>query len=649
MLEFIEFHDLEQLASKNEKAFLERVEESLVNDGIDTALKLIKASGICVDVYGTSRYSKLYSDTAETIKRHQSNNNDTAQAFFEEVRLFNLAFDSFRKFRMTSNVDTVSTEYQIPAFLLSGEFFLGNLSLYVIGKKLAEVEERYPVMIQFEDQDFVPPNSETLTSRILQVYDSFSEDMATIHKYIELNGAYLGGLHTIIQPKIIEESIKHIELFSIFRKIKQNHDLWRFSNGKLIKKSDNQLFFETKNKEEYLSWIISSARYRAKRLNQMFDFVPNVETISVHPETTLLPPQQFRTVEEALDCIFVYDLLGSEHLHEKILNITLAEWLRAYSTIREEARNFIPNINIIETDIYKLSDWAIHKTKGEWISSLFQAGISRKKGSVIVDTLTFGRESKDFLDCPLIPVEDTLIILPAIAKEISPVESMISVFSNKNLDVSFKGDGLEKRIREKLTSVGIKNSDLYAKERNDEFQCDIAFKIDSDIFFVECKAFSQPQTLRGHYELCGKLTETSVQLNRIANYFEKNISEFYNVLEIPRTWKPKHFHKIILSTAMLGDATQIDQCHVVDENNFNQFLDSAYFQSHKNQLSVTLQSSEQIALQEILFFLSDPIQAKKFLHYYEEETTDIKLEEIVYSYADFVKNTPDFSVQKIIE
>lgn len=189
-----------------------------------------------------------------------------------------------------------------------------------------------------------------------------------------------------------------------------------------------------------------------------------------------------------------------------------------------------------------------------------------------MDTLTFNTKSKDLIDCPFIPIDGYLVSLPTIVSNASPSEAYLSNFSNLNLDISFKGNGFVKRFLRKLTNLGIPNSNIYVKENQDEYECDVVFAIEGDLYFVECKSFLQPQTPRAHYEFVDKMLDASIQLNRINDFYIAHFDNVRKELNLSERWTPNSVHKLILCSAMIGEVNLLNDCFLIDNSILMRFL-----------------------------------------------------------------------------
>src|SRR5690606_14822389 len=92
-------------------------------------------------------------------------------------------------------------------------------------------------------------------------------------------------------------------------------------------------------------------------------------------------------------------------------------------------------------------------------------------------------------------------------------------------------------------------------------------------FLVECKAHVQPYTTRQHCNHLQKLNENTKQLNRIAEYYLKNIELINKKLDLPIDFKPEKVNKLVLTTAMIGQPMRINGCYIIDESAFTMIVD----------------------------------------------------------------------------
>jgi len=103
-----------------------------------------------------------------------------------------------------------------------------------------------------------------------------------------------------------------------------------------------------------------------------------------------------------------------------------------------------------------------------------------------------------------------------------------------------------------------------------EYQCDVIFLIDRDLFICECKSWGVPRTIRGFYNQLSKYYDAKIQLDRIVNkYLEKG------------DWIKKKFNfrgdfrnitKIVITSNAIGCRNIIDDTYFIDFSALSRFI-----------------------------------------------------------------------------
>ena len=203
---------------------------------------------------------------------------------------------------------------------------------------------------------------------------------------------------------------------------------------------------------------------------------------------------------------------------------------------------------------------------------LLDGGISNKSVKKIIDCYTFNSSSKDLIDAPLIENEDECFVLPSIVKLADPASALFSSFISKRFDVSFKGEGFEKRIKSLLSKNNINNTSLYQKVNNDEYECDVVANLDSTLIFIECKSIVQPNDITEYYDFQYKINDAINQLNRIVKHYEMYLDFVKQKLGLEKTWQCENIVKIIITTAMIGETIFDKDTFVIDDSAMSRFL-----------------------------------------------------------------------------
>ena len=570
MKEFIEFRHLETLAEKSAPKFLSVLEDQLRLGGIEPAIEKLRLSGICVDPYGTRKYSKLLKNRQNLISSYNKEEKESLSKLLRDARFFDLLFDSFRNLRASTGVTALSLEHQIPAFLLAGEMFLGAFAAYARGKKIDEIKKIYPFVIGFGDKDNKLVSPEKVFAEMVSLFDKVIEQLGLILKYLDFTGASFVGLNSTISAEEVITSRDHIILFDRYDVVNKAYEYWRFWGGSIVSQKETEIYFYPLVEKDFFSQRIGSIRSRIRRNKWIEEFRLVMDKIPFNSSTKQLPTTAYRLPEECLSATFCHDYFGSDDLSEEILGISLAEWIRAYTIIRQISDLFLEERKSIRP--FTLQEWCIAKTKSDWIGIFAANGIDKDKAQELVSNLTFGKTARDLVDCPFIPIDGFLVVLPSLGSNIAAADAMLSNFMYKRLEVSFRGKGLENRVLQMLSQNGIGCRNIVSREGDEEYECDAVFVLEDILFLIECKAFLQPNSPRTYYEFIDKATSASVQLGRISSYFERNITVVKEQLKLADSWQPKRVHKIIVSGTLLGKSFTINDCYITDKSILNVFL-----------------------------------------------------------------------------
>lgn len=114
---------------------------------------------------------------------------------------------------------------------------------------------------------------------------------------------------------------------------------------------------------------------------------------------------------------------------------------------------------------------------------IFKNGFSNIEFEIIFNIFTFNNKSQDILDCPLIKVDDQFVLIPSLMIYADPARALSSNFLTRNSNLSFKGKGFEDRLKAGFKINKIKYSPLYKRVNDTEYECDVAFVMENDIFF----------------------------------------------------------------------------------------------------------------------------------------------------------------------
>jgi hypothetical protein len=613
---FINHYEVEQKAGGPPAEFLKFLEDSYAKEGLITAVGKIKLSGICLSLYPSNPSKCLYLKSVKLLTDLNGNKEESIKLLEGEVEILEKAVKDFYDWMEISGVNKVPKEKQAAAFLLVAE---SMISAFI------------------EQSEGLNPDGKVVQAtkgmeRTAQVYESMVRQIAEVLLYFKFKHIPFVKEGDVVKKAVLSLSARHLTLYDRFSVLKQTYEKWMFQkcNCKIV--NHNEIWIEQKDKEKALDADVSFDRSEMAKFQRGMELMNFADESKFIPETKKFFPKYCRDILEFISGAACVDFFDSFYLKEKIGGVKIVEWLRAYTVLRKIGSTTLKARTTNPPAI--LEKWCILKSENGWINEFIKGGIKQKSAKIIFENLIFERgESIDLCDCPFIPFNGRFLVLPSVIRSIHPAEAILSNANKKEEDVSFKGDGFEKQVLEELNKAGICSVGLYSSEKGEQFQCDAAFELDGDLYFLECKSIGQPKSIREYHGLLLKLQTTSGQLTRIASHFSKEITKVNKKLNKSTSWKPKGIFKIIVTKAMLGKALCIDDCLVVDESAFVKFLvreQPAVVMGTKKQKIKLADYEGQITSEKLIKYIKDPAPIRLLRKQYEEREIVFKNNKFIF-------------------
>ncbi|MEF2966616.1 hypothetical protein V3851_12320 [Paenibacillus sp. M1] len=606
--EYYNFYKAENELKKGYDNFLKYIEKILKTQGIEMVIRTIKVSGIAVDLYGNQKQKKVFHDViahllliVENNEKLKINKLVTESLIFEEVIA---SFYHMRSKYFDEN-EKLEDKYKIVSYLISLERFLNSLS------SNSGISKDY--------------------SKKTAMFDSVIESTGMILKNFMFMKYEFSGSNKDIPSEYQDVSTMHFIFSAYWNDINDLLEYWKYSDL-YIENKDNKTTFEIKDKEFELNNLISNERFINLREGWQMSSVG--EIINSFKESKQLQNEVSKATDN-LTYLFATLYFGTATLNKKVENIFLSDWIRAYQILTQESKKFLQYKKRVENN-NKIKNVCLSKTKKMWKELYKRNGFTSSEFEIIFELLTFNNKSQDLIDCPLIKVDDQYIVIPSLTAKADPARALASNFLNKNINLDFKGSGFEDRVRAGFNLRKIRNSRLYKKDDETEYECDVAFIIENDIFFVECKAHVQPYTTRQHTNHLYKLYKETLQLNRIADFFSSNISLVKKQLKLDDEFKVRDVHRILITTSMLGTPLYVNGVYIIDESSFTMFIDrtppslmlvnnGVFKQQYTENFDIY---HGEITVDKIIEFLKSPPQIHFMREFYSDKLIHHKLYDI---------------------
>lgn len=527
--------------------FLKIIIDAYNEDGISKALALVKKSGICVDFFGTGkpRKTKLFKMTIDELKKLESNTNNNIIKFEKEVILLNRLYKDFIENHLKEIEKLVPDEKHIISYLLALELFLSN------------------------DINKLKGNS-GLNNNRSDIFENVTISAGSVLKYlINYRHFPLRSASEKVDVDFVRKASKHFESSAVKNILDILLELWSYFEVDI---EESEFITATSKGDKALGKIISHMKFMDVRNAKMARYAHQQFIIygkgSTNVSTRKLPPLGYISYNERMACEFVEEYFSCNKLDIRFLDISISEFIRGYSIIANESEKFLKKRRLqAKYNDMSIQDICITKTKRKWIYLFVEMGIPKNSAQKIFDLLVFDKTSNDLFDCPLVEIDEEYIVLPSISSVTDPSRALLSNLKNREVDIKIKGTLFEIQLRDTLSKAGIKSIQL----NKPDYECDIVFAIENDIFFVESKHFNDPTSYREYRRNLDEIENACLQLDRIAEYYsrEENLDAIKRKLELSSI---NSIYKIVVTNTSSGEKLQFNNTFVIDEVNFSGYF-----------------------------------------------------------------------------
>ncbi len=330
--------------------------------------------------------------------------------------------------------------------------------------------------------------------------------------------------------KELEESSLRCLLFGGEIRLAEGDDVQDDAKEKGVKQSFH--FYRNESKFE-LYEAISSERLKKKSFQNFLEILstPKIKSNIATGIEDIGPLEDYKFLneDEILACNNLDDVFCTNIFQDKseYNRLTLSEWIRSYFILRYFSREIssgemppILDVNVI-------------------IDTLVGAGVSREKALIFVELASFGKDSKDLYDSPLIKMECGKYFLAYYGLVNANVSNLIlSRFSSLEVEVSNKGYRFEDTVNSAISKSLSESKGFKFKRGKEEYEYDSVFILDDKLFMLECKnrspSWSNPVKI---FRSNLYLSKTAQQVMRLKNalieypevvqeHFGVNINEY---------------------------------------------------------------------------------------------------------------------------
>jgi hypothetical protein len=286
---------------------------------------------------------------------------------------------------------------------------------------------------------------------------------------------------------------------------------------------------------------IEVARARLRR--QVFEIM--VHTMNSHEISVKVQDPTKATVElvpygliseQEASAMLALDMCYGLALREETteyLGLKLAEWLRGYSLLQLCCQRGL--------SLTRIADGLCYLEVDTFLNLAARAGMARERALNFIKQVTFQKNSRDLFDAPLIRTDDDrFVIFPHIQANSATHEMLTSRINSLLLQVEQKGFAFEDEVRHEIAELGAEVKRVEYRNAEGTFECDAAVIWGSDLFLIECKAYTLPQSSGSDlFFFRVKQEDAANQIKRIGRHFREDPTilerAFGRKLDVSRT------------------------------------------------------------------------------------------------------------------
>lgn len=538
---------------KDETIFLRELKKACTESDITHATEILKLSGIVVDALNTKKYENLFTECIDIIEKSivTPQDEEILNRLKEDKKIFENMYNQITKSREKAFNELVSgnSVFEVNTYLIYLE-----LALQKMGETIKKLSKRE------NGKEILYPQKE------IDTYEVFTEVSNKVFKYFKYKNYPQDKHNRIFKIEDLRMADVHAKLNLLWNDIDFLYENWKFADLSI------EFIDEQKIKAEFIDDNFDLHNMISDHRAHLLVAHKQMENVHEHSfRRTFSDDENEKKTHGILRRMVSTDFMDnffidSSKAYSK--DIALIKWLEAYEIIQDECGKKL------DAGPHRLSMNSIllMKKKKEWLSFFSKNGFNRKEAEIIMNQFTFHSRSTDFFDYPFIEFGEYLLLVPSITYNADAGKSISSNFLNERIQLDFRGYAFESNVISWLSEAGITCSSITDRHNKEEFQCDVAFRLDDDIYLVECKAHIQPMKIRQHANHLKKIEDNVKQLDRIARHFSDHENVIKKDLKLSDDFSIKNIHKIVLTTSMMGSNQKHGETFVVDASSFSSMI-----------------------------------------------------------------------------
>ena len=469
----------------------------------------------------------------------------------EESKYINLLYEDLYNEPLYKEANNIASTRELSAFILAVEYQLSALKNIMFGKEQANFDWGIEVNLK--------EGINNINDKLLFVGGAFDNIFIEVKNVLEYIIYYKKSCFICDKVSIDEINKASYHIQSVIKKklIDMIVESWQFGelqismNANTVKCINDNLGKVVRTYWEIRERSITTTQAIAlDYLGQSFAEEFNEER-EISVACFILEKQLFI---QSCDCRCIIEGRGSVKTEVNILHL-----IKTYVSLKKLCFKHLKqrNIEMLSGNVLKV---CVKIKNSELRKQLVE--ICGKDLDKIIEIFTYG-QGKDIIDAPLISDGQYYYMIPTLVLDAQTVEVILSLANSFN----FRGKGLEHNVINVLKSEGIACSRLKIFD-GDDYECDVVFELDNNLFLVECKAWGYPKSISEYYHMNDKIIKADKQLDRNYLRIKEDMKLILCKLELGENYKISSFYKILLSNFQRGDEQELDDTFICDFNSF---------------------------------------------------------------------------------
>lgn len=314
---------------------------------------------------------------------------------------------------------------------------------------------------------------------------------------------------------------------------------------------------------------------------------------------------------------------------EKYNNLRLIEWVDSFLVLKKLANEVLEG---------KRS--AVFK-KIELIRYLEMHEVSAKSASLFLNMTTFGKDSSDLFDTPLLQLEGNKIyLLTSALNQINVFRVIMSRLPSVEKNISAKGYNFEKQIIELLKNKNISVKKFKREISGEKYEYDCVFLLDDKIFLFECKnkniAWGSPKNTFRNMLFYQKSIEQAKRL-------EDGLRKYPDILkkEFEIDVEEHEIVTVIYNCLPFSMKGKVGGVYIADHSSFSRLMKSSYINQTKlygavNKSNYKQWHGDSLSAEDIVNHFENPFQLDLYNEALKQYNTYYTVDDITFSIVDYI-------------